>query len=72
MVPDDGSVGVDIGDHTTINRPVLDRGVLLTAYHNCHRSANYDAYDTGPLESSYGAMDPAYAQIAYLTVSKCG
>jgi hypothetical protein len=28
--------------------------------HRCHRSANYDAYDIGPPESSYGATDPAY------------
>ena len=29
--------------------------------HRCHRSANYDAYDIGPPESSYGAIDPAYS-----------
>jgi hypothetical protein len=30
--------------------------------HRCHRWANYDAYDRNPLESSYGAMDPAYGE----------
>jgi len=54
------------GCRLTDNHPQrLDHtGLHYGFIYSCHRSANYDAYDRGPLESSYGAMDPAYSYSA--------
>jgi len=40
--------------------------------HSCHRWANYDVYDRGPLEYSYGAMDPAYMNQYITTLRNAG